>query len=124
MRNSRCFPIALFTRVLNFLHLQKEKVTSIIIYSNLKYLVEAFLFHVGMVTCKRNITSFKRDHSQKLIRTITCLCKRLTLKKRSRESWIERSGRVFFLRGRSMDKSLNCSRLVTTSPQLQSKMTV
>lgn len=42
-----------------------------------------------------------------------------TLKKRSKESWIERSGMVFFLRGRSMDKSLNCSRLVTTSPQLQ-----
>lgn len=47
------------------------------------------------------------------------LMQKLTLKKRSNESWIERSGRVFFLRGRSMDKSLNCSRLVTTSPQLQ-----
>ena len=43
----------------------------------------------------------------------------LTLKKRSRESWMERSGRVFFRRGRSMDRSLNCSLLVTTSPQLE-----
>lgn len=44
--------------------------------------------------------------------------KSLTLKKRSRESWMERRGRVFFRRGKSIDKSLNCSRFVTTSPQL------
>lgn len=34
---------------------------------------------------------------------------------------MERSGRVFFRRGRSMDKSLNCSRFVTTSPQLHQR---
>lgn len=50
--------------------------------------------------------------------------RKLTLKKRSRESWIEWSERDFFLRGRSMDRSLNCSLLVTTSPQLQNNTTV
>lgn len=42
-----------------------------------------------------------------------------TLKKRSKESWIDRGRRSFFLRGKSMERSLNCSRLVTVSPHLQ-----
>lgn len=33
-------------------------------------------------------------------------------------------GSVFFLRGRSMDRSLNCSRFITTSPQLFRKATM
>lgn len=41
-----------------------------------------------------------------------------TLKKRSSESWMDLRGRVFLLRGRSIDRSLNCSRFVITSPQL------
>lgn len=42
-----------------------------------------------------------------------------TLKKRSSESWMDLRGRVFFRRGRLIDRSLNRSRFWTTSPHLQ-----
>ena len=102
------FSVALLTRVLDFLHLPKD--------------VHVFNSLFTQSISRQRLLNGTKQHTDAIVspppppQLVGVL---LTLKKRSRESWMERSGRVFFRRGRSIDRSLNCSLLVTTSPQLE-----